>query len=47
MEELFEKLDLSEYLSAYNEFLDRPKTLFISEDNRTNNEKIEEISSLK
>lgn len=46
MEELFEKLDLSEYLSAYNEFLARPKSLFISGDSRANYEKIEEISSL-
>ncbi|WP_086286987.1 endonuclease MutS2 [Campylobacter sp. P0085] len=46
MEELFEKLDLSEYLSAYNEFLARPKPLFISGDSRANYEKIEEISSL-
>ncbi|WP_086268456.1 endonuclease MutS2 [Campylobacter sp. P0103] len=46
MEELFEKLDLSEYLSAYNEFLARPKSLFISGDSRVNYEKIEEISSL-
>ncbi|WP_086322472.1 endonuclease MutS2 [Campylobacter devanensis] len=46
MEELFEKLDLSEYLSAYNEFLARPKPLFISGDSRVNYEKIEEISSL-
>ena len=46
MEELFEKLDLSEYLSAYNEFLARPKPLFISGHSRANYEKIEEISSL-
>ncbi|WP_279062107.1 endonuclease MutS2 [Campylobacter lanienae] len=46
MEELFEKLDLSEYLSAYNEFLARSKPLFISGDSRANYEKIEEISSL-
>lgn len=46
MEELFEKLDLSEYLSTYNEFLARPKSLFISGDSRANYEKIEEISSL-
>ena len=46
MEELFEKLDLSEYLSAYNEFLARPKSLFISGDSRANYEKIEEISSI-
>ncbi|ARQ99281.1 recombination and DNA strand exchange inhibitor protein [Campylobacter devanensis] len=46
MEELFEKLDLSEYLSAYNEFLARPKSLFISGDSKANYEKIEEISSL-
>lgn len=46
MEELFKKLDLSEYLSAYNEFLARPKSLFISGDSRANYEKIEEISSL-
>ncbi|WP_096024209.1 endonuclease MutS2 [Campylobacter lanienae] len=46
MEELFEKLDLSEYLSVYNEFLARPKPLFISGDSRANYEKIEEISSL-
>ncbi|MCR8678287.1 MULTISPECIES: endonuclease MutS2 [Campylobacter] len=46
MEELFEKLDLSEYLSAYNGFLARPKPLFISGDSRANYEKIEEISQL-
>ena len=46
MEELFEKLDLSEYLSAYNGFLARPKPLFISGDSRANYEKIEEISKL-
>ncbi|WP_096028588.1 endonuclease MutS2 [Campylobacter lanienae] len=46
MEELFEKLDLSEYLSAYNGFLARPKPLFISGDSKANYEKIEEISSL-
>ncbi|WP_096023530.1 endonuclease MutS2 [Campylobacter lanienae] len=46
MEELFEKLDLSEYLSAYNGFLARPKPLFISGDSKANYEKIEEISQL-
>lgn len=46
MEELFKKLDLNEYLSAYNEFLSRPKPLFISGDSRANYEKIEEISQI-
>lgn len=46
MEELFKKLDLNEYLSAYNEFLSRPKPLFISGDSKANYEKIEEISQI-
>lgn len=46
MEELFKKLDLNEYLSAYNEFLSRPKPLFISGDSKVNYEKIEEISQI-
>lgn len=46
MEELFKKLDLSEYLHEYSQFLARPKPLFISGDSKANYDKIEEISQL-
>ena len=46
MEKLFKKLDLSEYLHEYSQFLARPKPLFISGDSKANYDKIEEISQL-